>query len=100
MFFLTLITFCPIIITFFFFLTAGVLLQVSNIVITDTEIVSEHSVAVDKLSANWQSRTGSIQMTYYVTTIFPVRFLSNVLISPLHPCLNNSSNRTGVLLEQ
>ncbi len=52
---------------------------------------------MDKLSANWQSRTGSIQMTYYITTIFPVLFLSSVLISPLHPCLDNSSNWTGVL---
>lgn len=61
----------------------------------DTGIVSEHSITVDKLSANWQSRAGS--SSYYITTIFPVLFLSSILISPLHPCLDHSSNRTGVL---
>lgn len=80
-----------------YFELKGVLCQLSSTLITETGIVSEHNITVDKLSANWQSRTGSIQMTYYITTIFPVLFLSSILISPLRPCLDNSSNRTGVL---
>lgn len=71
--------------------------QPSRALITDTGIVCEYSIAVDKLSANWQLRLGSVQMTYCITTIFPVLFRSSILISLLHPCLDNSSNTTGVL---
>lgn len=30
----------------------------------DTGLVTEHSIAVDKLSASWQLSTGSFQMSY------------------------------------
>lgn len=43
---------------------AGVLCQLSNIVIADTGIMWEHNTAVDKLSANWQSRNSCIPITY------------------------------------
>lgn len=60
---------------------------------SDTYRQSEHSIAVDKLSANWQSRTSSVEMSYYITAVFPALFLSSVLIFPLHPCLHKSSAR-------
>lgn len=73
---------------------------VGSATVADTGVTSDHSIAADKLWANWQLSTGSFQMTDCITTIFPVVFPSSILISPLHPCLANSSNMTDVLEQQ
>lgn len=73
---------------------AGVLCQLSNIVIADTGIMCEHNTAVDKLSANWQSRNSCIPITYYITTIFPALFFSHSFIAPPHPLIDSLSNGT------